>query len=160
MSSSLRRGHWLALGAAAFLCGLSALGMRLFPVAESTLALTARRAERVALEAYDDATMLALRERVSAMALRGWNEERIRRWQSSLGSDWQWRIVRQDASWYEGIVERGGLPVSEWKTVVAFVERLEREPGLTVVAVEIGAMGSSVTRRFSAVRFTVLLRTQ
>lgn len=158
MSAALTRRHWLALGAGAVLCGLAAVGPRLFPVPSNRDTVEAPIAERAALGEYDDAAKHRLTERLAAVQAAAWSAARVQALRTRLGPEWRWDEGESRGGYRVVKLETEGMPLRAWPTLVKLVDELEREAGLTIVAAEIGTSGAGAARSFTKVRLSLRLR--
>ncbi|MSU66020.1 MAG: hypothetical protein EXS38_07975 [Opitutus sp.] len=139
----MTRGRWLALGASATLCAIvMAMTRYVRPVQfVGDAELVALVGERIALAGYDDRTCSDQRRQVSAIPAAHATPAVRAGIKVKLGPGWQWE-------------ERGGKAtlarvhprLHDWSTIVATVELLQAQPGVTLTALEIATTGTRTHR--------------
>ena len=137
------RRRWWALAVSATLCaGVIAVTRYVRPVQfVGDAELVALVGERSALAGYDDPTCNDLRRQVSAIPAAHATPAARAGVEAKLGSGWQWE-------------ERGGKTIltrvhprlRDWPAIVAAVELLRAQPGVTLTALDIATAGTHTHR--------------
>ena len=142
-STRLTRGRRLALGASAALCAVVITVTRYVRPVQfiGDAELAALMGERTALAGYDDRTSDDLRRQVSAIPSAHATPAARAGVKAKLGPGWQWEERGGKAT-----VTRVNPRFRDWPTIVASVELLQAQPGVTLTALQIATAGTHTHR--------------
>ena len=142
-SNRLTRGRWLTLGVSATLCAIVIAVTRYVRPVQfvGDAELVALVGERSAIAGYDDGTCNDLRRQVSAIPAARATPAVQAGVRGKLGPGWQWE-------------ERGGKTtltrvhprLHDWPIIVATIELLQAQPGVTLTALDIATAGTHTHR--------------
>lgn len=123
-------------------------GLRLLPApgVSADAEWIALKAARESLREATDSAREEWRRKTAALAEPKWTVSQLAEFSRSLPAGWRWQQQTHTAS-----ITRAETPFAQWTEILALLTRLERTPGLTVVKVELQAVGAGGDRHFAAI---------
>jgi hypothetical protein len=137
------------LGVSAALCAaVIGVSRYLRPVAfTSDAELAALLGERAALVGCDDPILDQLRQQAAALASRNPKPVPLTTVQAKLGPGWHWQVGATGHVRITRVAPR----LRDWLVIVASIETLQVQPGLTLTSLDVATSGTRARRTLTRV---------